>query len=239
MQHHDIPELSEVNKQLIELGNKYQADFIATNDVHYVNPQDAKLQDILLCIQTGAVRSDPDRMRMTDPSYHLRTAEEMEQLFGDVPGALENTLLIAERCNVDLDFKGYRLPNFEVPEGYSPQSYLQELCDSGLHERYRERASDSPYQERLEYELSIIHDMGFDTYFLIVWDLCRYAREQGIWYNARGSAAGSIVAYCLGITLVDPIDHGLIFERFLNPGRVSMPDIDLDFQDDLRWKLLE
>ncbi len=239
LQHHDIPELPAVNQQLIDLGKEYQANFIATNDVHYVNPQDAALQDILLCIQTGAVRSDPDRMRMTDPSYYLRPAEEMAQLFGEVPGALENTLLIAERCNVDLDFKGYHLPNFEVPEGYTPQSYLQELCDAGLHERYGEHASDDVYQERLEYELSIIHNMGFDTYFLIVWDLCRYARERGIWYNARGSAAGSIVAYCLGITLVDPIDHGLIFERFLNPGRVSMPDIDLDFQDDLRCIMLE
>ncbi len=239
LQHHDIPELPSVNQQLIDLGKHYQAQFIATNDVHYVNPQDAALQDILLCIQTGAVRSDPDRMRMTDPSYYLRPAEEMAQLFGEVPGALENTLLIAERCNVDLDFKGYHLPNFEVPEGYTPQSYLRELCDAGLRQRYAERAADDVYQERLEYELSIIHNMGFDTYFLIVWDLCRYAREQGIWYNARGSAAGSIVAYCLGITLVDPIDHGLIFERFLNPGRVSMPDIDLDFQDDLRCKMLE
>jgi DNA polymerase-3 subunit alpha len=239
LQHHDIPELPAVNQQLIELGKHYQAHFIATNDVHYVNPQDADLQDILLCIQTGAVRSDPDRMRMTDPSYYLRPAEEMKQLFGDVPGALENTLLIAERSNVDLDFKGYRLPNFEVPQGYTPKSYLRELCDTGLRDRYGECASDNVYQERLEYELSIIHDMGFDTYFLIVWDLCHYAREEGIWYNARGSAAGSIVAYCLGITLVDPIEHGLIFERFLNPGRVSMPDIDLDFQDDLRWKMLE
>jgi DNA polymerase-3 subunit alpha len=239
LQHHDIPELPAVNQQLIDLGNRYQANFIATNDVHYVNPQDAALQDILLCIQTGAVRSDPDRMRMTDPSYYLRPAEEMAQLFGEVPGALENTLFIAERCNVDLDFKGYHLPNFEVPEGSTPQSYLRELCDAGLRERYGDHASDAVYQERLEYELSIIHNMGFDTYFLIVWDLCRYAREQGIWYNARGSAAGSIVAYCLGITLVDPIDHGLIFERFLNPGRVSMPDIDLDFQDDLRCIMLE
>jgi DNA polymerase-3 subunit alpha len=239
LQHHDIPELPAVNQQLIDLGKHYQANFIATNDVHYVNPQDAALQDILLCIQTGAVRSDPDRMRMTDPSYYLRPAEEMAQLFGHVPGALENTLLIAERCNVDLDFKGYHLPNFEVPDGYTPQSYLRELCDAGLRGRYGDHASDEVYQQRLEYELSIIHNMGFDTYFLIVWDLCRYAREQGIWYNARGSAAGSIVAYCLGITLVDPIDHGLIFERFLNPGRVSMPDIDLDFQDDLRCKMLE
>jgi DNA polymerase-3 subunit alpha len=239
LQHHDIPELPGVNKNLIELGQRYNANFIATNDVHYVLPEDSDLQDILLCIQTGTVRSDPNRMRMTDPSYYLRTPQEMQKLFGEVPNALANTIWIAERCEVDLDFKGYRLPHFEVPEEHTPDSYLKSLCEAGLIKRFGSRADDPVYRERLEYELGIIHQMGFDTYFLIVWDLCRYARELDIWYNARGSAAGSIVAYCLEITLVDPIEHGLIFERFLNPGRVSMPDIDLDFQDDQRFKLLE
>jgi DNA polymerase-3 subunit alpha len=239
LQHHDIPELPEVNKKLIDLGKRYQARFVATNDVHYVDQRDAELQDILLCIQTGSVMADPDRMRMTDDSYHLRSPDEMRKLFGHVPGALENTLLIAERCNVDLDFKGYHLPEFEVPEGYTTQSYLRMLCEKGMQQRFGDRGDDPIYRERLDYELGIISQMGFDAYFLIVWDLCRFAQEQGIWYNARGSAAGSIVAYCLDITLVDPIEHGLIFERFLNPGRVSMPDIDLDFQDDLRYKLLE
>jgi len=239
LQHHDIPELPEVNKSIIELAERYQGRLIATNDVHYVNPQDAKLQDILLCIQTGAVRSDPDRMRMTDPSYYLRTPQEMQTLFSEVPEALENTLWIAERCEVDLSFKGYHLPDFKAPEGHTTESYLRSLCEDGLVTRYGPRAGEPTYRERLDYELAIINQMGFNTYFLIVWDLCRFALEQGIWYNARGSAAGSIVAYCLGITLVDPIEHGLIFERFLNPGRVSMPDIDLDFQDDLRYKLLE
>ncbi len=239
LQDHDIPELPAVNKGLLDLASRYDGRFIATNDVHYVKPTDAALQDILLCIQTGSVRSDPDRMRMTDDSYYLRTADEMRALFGDVPGALENTLLIAERCNVDLSFKGYQLPNFEVPNGKSAQTYLRSLCQEGLRKRYGSRADSAEIQERLEYELGIINEMGFDTYFLIVWDLCRFARKENIWYNARGSAAGSIVAYSLEITLVDPIEHGLIFERFLNPGRVSMPDIDLDFQDDLRYKLLE
>jgi DNA polymerase-3 subunit alpha len=239
LQHHDIPELPEVNKRLIELAQRYQGRMIATNDVHYVYPEDAELQDILLCIQTGVIRSDPDRMRMTDPSYYLRTPEEMEELFGDVPGAIKNTLWIAERCEVDLDFKGYRLPDFDVPEGYTPETYLRSLCEDGMVKRYGPRVNDPVLRDRLDYELDIINQMGFNAYFLIVWDLCRFAREQGIWYNARGSAAGSIVAYCLEITLVDPIEHGLIFERFLNPGRVSMPDIDLDFQDDLRCKLLE
>jgi DNA polymerase-3 subunit alpha len=239
LQDHDIPELPEVNRQLIELGSRYQAHFIATNDVHYVQPQDAELQDILLCIQTGSLYSDPDRMRMTDPSYYLRSPEEMQALFGHVPGALENTLWIAERCELDLEFKGYRLPPFDVPAGHSSQSYLRDLCETGLQKRYGSHTQDPEIQERLDYELKIIHEMGFDNYFLIVWDLCRFAREQDIWYNARGSAAGSIVAYSLEITLVDPIEHGLIFERFLNPGRVSMPDIDLDFQDDQRYRMLE
>jgi DNA polymerase-3 subunit alpha len=238
-QDHDIPELPQINKMLLELGKRYEAHNIATNDVHYVRKEDADLQDILLCIQTGSVRSDPDRMRMTDDSYYLRSPDEMQALFKHVPGAIENTLRIGERCEVDLDFKGYRLPHFNVPEGHTPKSYLRALCEDGLEKRVGRHAGDPRYRERLDYELEIIHQMGFDTYFLIVWDLCRFAREEGIWYNARGSAAGSIVAYCLEITLVDPIEHGLIFERFLNPGRVSMPDIDLDFQDDLRYKLLE
>jgi DNA polymerase-3 subunit alpha len=239
LQTHDVPELENVNKSLIDIAKRYDGKFVATNDVHYVKPQDAKLQDILLCVQTGSVRSDPDRMRMTDDSYYLKTAQEMTALFPDIPGAIENSLLIAERCNVDLDFKGYQLPEFEVPKGQTAQSYLRELCELGLTRRYPQSSDRKTLVDRLDYELSIINQMGFDTYFLIVWDLCRFAREQDIWYNARGSAAGSIVAYCLEITLVDPIEHGLIFERFLNPGRVSMPDIDLDFQDDQRYKMLE
>jgi DNA polymerase-3 subunit alpha len=239
LQEHDVPELKEVNSKLFDLAARYDARFVATNDVHYVDPEDAFLQDMLLCVQTGSVRADPDRMRMSDNSFYLRSPEEMQTLFGEVPGAIENTQLIAERCEVDLGFKGYQLPHFEVPEGETPESYLRVLCEKGLSDRYGSKVSDPVVRQRLDYELSVIHQMGFDTYFLIVWDLCRYAREQGIWYNARGSAAGSIVAYGLGITLVDPIKHGLIFERFLNPGRVSMPDIDLDFQDDLRVKMLE
>ncbi|MFP3854698.1 MAG: DNA polymerase III subunit alpha [Anaerolineales bacterium] len=238
LQAHDIDELETVNKRLVDLGERYQARFVATNDVHYVRPSDADLQDIMLCIQTGAVRSNPDRMKMPDGSFYLRPVEEMQQLFGHVDGAISNTLAIAERCQVDLDFKGYRLPNFEVPQGKSAAGYLRELCEAGLRQRYGPHADDAEIRERLDYELGIIHEMGFDTYFLIVWDLARYAQENGIWYNARGSAAGSIVAYCLEITMVDPIEHGLIFERFLNPSRVSMPDIDLDFQDDRRSELL-
>jgi DNA polymerase-3 subunit alpha len=239
LQQHDIPELERINRQLIELGRRYDSQFVATNDVHYINPEDARLQDILLAIQTGTLISDPNRMRMTDPTYYLRSPEEMARIFAEVPDALANTLLIADRCNVELDFKEYHLPNFPVPEGFTSQTYLKSLCEVGVERRYGNRAADPVVRKRLEYELEVIHQMGFDTYFLIVWDLCRHAREQGIWYNARGSAAGSIVAYALEITLVDPIDHGLIFERFLNPGRITMPDIDLDFRDDRRGEMLE
>ncbi|MEE9598923.1 MAG: DNA polymerase III subunit alpha, partial [Anaerolineales bacterium] len=238
LQKHEIPELEKINKVLIEMGPRYNARFIATNDVHYVNPDDAILQDVLLAIQTGKILSDPDRMRMTDETYYLRTPQEMRSIFSEVPGAIENTLLIAERCNVDLGFTEYHLPNFPVPEGKSADSYLREICEKGLQKRYQNRAKDKEIRERLEYELDIIKSMGFDTYFLIVWDLIQYAQEQGIWYNARGSAAGSIVSYCLEITPIDPLEHNLIFERFLNPGRISMPDIDLDFPDDRRAEMM-
>jgi DNA polymerase-3 subunit alpha len=239
LQHHNIKEITDLNRRLLELGARYSMRYVATNDVHYINPEDARLQDILLAIQTGSVLSDPNRFRMTDPSYYLRTPQEMADLFKEVPEALSNTLMIAERCKVDLSFKGYHLPEFPVPEGYTPETFLRTLCEDGCRRRYGSRADDPLIQQRLNYELDVVHKMGFDAYFLIVWDLCRHAREQGIWYNARGSAAGSIIAYTLDITLVDPIEHGLIFERFLNPGRVSMPDIDLDFRDDRRAEMLE
>jgi DNA polymerase-3 subunit alpha len=239
LQSHDIKELDQINKNLIDLGRRYDARFVATNDVHYINREDARLQDIMLAIQTGCVLADPNRMRMSGNTYYLRTTDEMSALFASVPEALNNTLLIAERCNVDLGFKGYHLPNFEVPSGHTPETYLRDLCETGLQQCYGDRAVLPLYRDRLNYELDIIHKMGFDTYFLIVWDLCRYAREQGIWYNVRGSGNGSIVAYSLNITVVEPIEHGLIFERFLNPGRISMPDIDLDFRDDRRADMLQ
>jgi DNA polymerase-3 subunit alpha len=239
LQQHNIKEITDLNRSLVQLGARYSAKFVATNDVHYINPDDARLQDILLAIQTQALLSDPSRMRMTDDSYYLRTPQEMSKLFAEVPEALSNTLLIAERCNVDLGFKGYHLPEFPVPEGYTAETYLLYLCQEGAKKRYGERAGNPEVQERLAYELGVVHKMGFEAYFLIVSDLCRYAREKGIWYNARGSAAGSLVAYVLQITLVNPLQHDLLFERFLNPGRISMPDIDLDFQDDRRAQMLE
>ncbi len=238
LQEHEIPELEQINKKLLELGPRYQSKYVATNDVHYINPSDAELQDILLAVQTGSLLTDPKRMRMSDSTYYLKTAGEMSQIFREVPEAIANTLSIAERCDVNLDFTEYHLPDFDVPTGYTDATYLRELCNQGLRRRYGDQADAAHIVERLEYELGIIHEMGFDSYFIIVWDLCKYAQEKSIWYNARGSAAGSIVAYSLNITLVDPIEHGLIFERFLNPGRISMPDIDLDFRDDRRAEMM-
>jgi DNA polymerase III subunit alpha len=239
LQQHNIKEITDLNRRLVEMGARYSAKYIATNDVHYIDQDDSRLQDILLAIQTQSRLSEPGRMRMTDNSYYLRTPAEMSQLFAEVPEALSNTLLIAERCNVDLSFKSYHLPDFPVPEGYTAESYLRHLCNEGARKRYGEYATSPQVRERIDYELGVVHEMGFDAYFLIVWDLCRHAREDNIWYNARGSAAGSIVAYVLEITLVDPLQHNLLFERFLNPGRISMPDIDLDFRDDRRAEMLE
>lgn len=239
LQAHDIPELTTLNRQLLDLAPRYKARYVATNDVHYVDAKDARLQDVLLAVQTGCTLADPKRMRMSDASYYLRSPDEMRRLFGDIPGAIDNTLLIAERTALDLKTKGYHLPKFPVPDGHTAESYLRELCETGLRMRYGSRADTAEVRTRLNYELDVIEKMGFSAYFLIVWDLCRYATREGIWYNARGSAAGSMVAYVLEITLVEPLSHGLIFERFLNPGRISMPDIDLDFQDDLRSRMLD
>jgi DNA polymerase-3 subunit alpha len=239
LQSHNISELPALNRTLLDLGKQFNLRTIATNDVHYVNREDARLQDILLCIQTGALLTDPNRMRMTGDTYYLRSPQEMAALFPENPEALANTLEIAERCNVDLGKKGYHLPKFDVPEGFTVETYLRKLCEEGLIRRYGDRASDPKVRERLEYELSVIHQMGFDAYFLIVWDLCQYAAKNHVWYNARGSGAGSMVAYTLDITLIEPLSHGLIFERFLNPSRISMPDIDLDFQDDRRGMIME
>ena len=239
LQSHNIPGLAQTNQRLVDLGNQYKLQFIAANDVHYVNQEDSRLQDVLLAIQTGSLLSDPKRMRMDDDSYYLRSIEEMQALFGHIPGALENTVRIADRCEVDLNPTGYHLPLFSVPEGFTAQSYLGHICDEGLQRIYGDHATDPKIQERLNYELDVIHDMGFDAYFLIVWDLCVHAKEKGIWYNARGSAAGSLVAYAMDINMIDPLEHELMFERFLQKGRVNMPDIDLDFQDDRRAEMMQ
>jgi DNA polymerase-3 subunit alpha len=237
LQEHGIAEMAGLNKELIALSSEFNVPLVATNDAHYLRPEDAVAQDILICIQTQTVVTDPKRLRMDGNDYYLKSSAEMRAVWNEQPDALKNTLLIAERCNVDLDFKGYRLPAFSVPTGFSAQTYLRHLCEEGFMKHYPDGNPDA--RKRLEYELGVIHNMGFDTYFLIVWDLCREAREKDIWYNVRGSAAGSIAAYTCNITNLDPLQHGLIFERFLNPGRITMPDIDLDFQDDRRQELIE
>ncbi len=239
LQDHNIPEMKPVNRQLIEFARQFDLPLVATNDVHYARREQAAAHDVLLAIGTGKSLRDPSRMRMDGDTYYMRSAAEMAHLFPETPEALSNTLRVAEMCDVQLETGHYHLPRFEVPEGQTAQSYLRALCEEGLPRRYANRADAPEVRARLEHELTIIHQMGFDAYFLIVWDLCRAARERGIWYNARGSAAGSIVAYALGITMVDPLANGLIFERFLNPDRISMPDIDLDFQDDRRGELIE
>jgi DNA polymerase-3 subunit alpha len=239
LQDHDLKDLHRVNRHLLEFAREFGLPLVATNDVHYLTREQAPVHDTLLAIGTGKSLKDPNRMRYEGDTYYMRTAEEMAALFAEVPEALTNTLRIAEMCQVELEFGRPHLPVFPVPEGQTPQSYLRQLCEEGLRRRYGERADSPEIRQRLEHELAVIHQMGFDTYFLIVWDLCRAARERDIWYNARGSAGGSIVAYCLDITRVDPLANHLIFERFLNPGRVTMPDIDLDFPDDRRAEMIE
>ena len=236
VQEHDIPELAEVNRQVVALAGELELPLVATNDVHYARREQADIHDVLLCIQTGKTVNEPNRMRMENDSFYLKSADEMAALFREAPEAVTNTRRIADMCEVELEFGHYHLPIFEVPEGHDARSYLRHLCEEGLKRRYA--VITSRERERLEYELDIIHRMGFDTYFLIVWDLCRFSREQNIWWNVRGSGASSIVAYSLGITHLEPLQHGLIFERFLNLGRVTMPDIDLDYPDDQRAQLI-
>ncbi len=240
LQDHDIEELKTVNNWLIDIGKRDDIQFVATNDVHYVMEDDYDPHDTLLCIQTSELKSTENRLRMTDNSYFLSSGEQMWKTFGHIDNGapLLNTVKIAEMCDIDLDRKGYHLPSFPVPEGHTPGSYMRVLTEKGMRWRYGSRADDADLRERLDYELGIIAKMGFDTYFLIVWDLCEYARTADIWWNVRGSGAGSIVAYSMGITNIDPIENHLFFERFLNPGRVSMPDIDMDFPDDRRAEMV-
>lgn len=239
LQQHDIPEIYALNRWLVENRDYANVPLLATNDVHYVSDTDYDAHDTLLCIQTSALKADEKRMRMTDNSYYLRSQREMWEIFQEVPEALHNTLLVAEMCNVSLESRGYHLPVFPVPDGFAPDSYLRYLAEKGLRWRYGSSADDPAVRGRLDYELSVIHAMGFDTYFLIVWDLCQFARRADIWWNVRGSGAGSVVAYSLGITSIDPISNALIFERFLNPGRQTMPDIDMDFPDDRRMEMID
>ncbi|MBQ5733925.1 MAG: DNA polymerase III subunit alpha, partial [Lachnospiraceae bacterium] len=228
MQDHGIPDQKLVNQQLLRLSKETGIKLVVTNDVHYTFADDAQAHDILLCIQTGKTVADEDRMRYEGGQYYLKSPEEMESLFPYAKEALKNTHDIADRCNVNIEFGVTKLPKYEVPEGYDSWTYLNYLCDKGFKKRY----PDEPLElrERLKYELDTIKTMGYVDYFLIVWDFINFAKEHNIMVGpGRGSAAGSIVSYCLEITNIDPIRYSLIFERFLNPERVSMPDIDVDF----------
>lgn len=230
LQDHGIPEQRTVNQGLLRMHEETGLPIAATNDIHYINEEDARAHDILLCIQTQKKVSDEDRMRYDGGQYYLKSEEEMERLFPYAKEALSNTQVIAGRCNVEIEFGNYKLPRYDVPNGYKAEEYLRLLCDEGLKKRYG--VITEHLRQRLDYELTTIEDMGFVDYFLIVWDFIKYAKDNGISVGpGRGSAAGSLVGYCLGITDIDPIEFNLIFERFLNPERVSMPDIDVDFSD--------
>jgi len=239
LQDHGIRQQTQVNTSLIRLSRELGIPMVVTNDVHYIREEDAVPHDLLLCIQTGKKVSDQDRMRYEGGQYYLKSEEEMQKVFPYAREAMDNTHKIAERCNVEIVFGEQKVPKFDVPEGYDAFSYLKELCETGLVKRYGDPPPQE-LQERLSYELSTIKNMGYVDYFLIVWDFIRFAKSQGIAVGpGRGSAAGSIVSYCLKITNIDPIRYNLLFERFLNPERVSMPDIDIDFCFERRQEVID
>ncbi|GAA0105744.1 DNA polymerase III subunit alpha [Paraclostridium sordellii] len=238
IQDHNLPEQKEVNSELIKLSKEIGVGLVATNDVHYVRKEDSKIHDILMCIQMGKTVNDPARMRFGSDEFYLKSRQEMESVFPDVQEALDNTVKIAQRCNVEFDFNTIHLPKYDVPSGYTPNEYLRMLCFKGLKERYENPSKE--ILDRLEYELSVIEKMGYVEYFLITWDFINFARENSIMVGpGRGSAAGSIVSYTLYITDIDPIKYSLLFERFLNPERISMPDIDIDFCYERREEVID
>ena len=238
LQDHGISTQKMVNQGLMRMSRELSMDLVATNDIHYILAEDAAAHDILLCIQTGKKVSDENRMRYEGGQYYVKSEEEMRALFPYAQEAIDNTHKIAERCNVEIEFGVTKLPKYEVPEGYDSWSYLNKLCQDGMAKRYPN--DDGTLQERLSYELGVIHNMGYVDYFLIVWDFIHFARSHDIMVGpGRGSAAGSIVSYCLEITNIDPVRYDLLFERFLNPERVSMPDIDIDFCFERRQEVID
>ena len=238
LQDHGISTQKTVNQGLMRMSRELSMDLVATNDIHYILAEDAAAHDILLCIQTGKKVSDENRMRYEGGQYYVKSEEEMRALFPYAQEAIDNTHKIAERCNVEIEFGVTKLPKYEVPEGYDSWSYLNKLCQDGMAKRYPN--DDGTLQERLSYELGVIHNLGYVDYFLIVWDFIHFARSHDIMVGpGRGSAAGSIVSYCLEITNIDPVRYDLLFERFLNPERVSMPDIDIDFCFERRQEVID
>ena len=238
LQNNTMPEQIKINQELVKLGHSLQIPLVATNDVHYMNREDREAHDILLCIQTATNLDDPDRMKLSTDEFYFNTPEEMQQHFADISEALENTVKIAEQCNLEIDFRNAHLPDFDLPENTTDNDYLRKLCYEGAKNKFKE--VDKNINNRLEYELSVIEKMGFATYFLIVWDFVNYAKNHGIMVGpGRGSAAGSLIAYCLNITNINPLDYNLLFERFLNPERISMPDFDIDFSYEGRGEVIE
>lgn len=238
IQNHGLPEELRAQQVLCQLADEYGLGIVASNDFHYVMQEDADAQDIRVCIQTGRRRAEVDRLKFPNDQFYMKSGDEMAELFGHIPGALENTLAIANRCNVVFNFDEHHLPHFDVPEGETSKSYLRKVCENEIPRLYGE--SSETLLKRLDYELDVIGTMGFEDYFLIVWDYVRYAREHNILVGpGRGSAAGSVVAYLLGITGLDPLKYDLLFERFLNPERVSMPDIDIDFCYERRGETID
>lgn len=238
LQDHGIKEQSLVNQEVVRMSGETGIPLIATNDVHYVDKGDAEAQDILLCIQTGKSVQEEDRLKFQGQEFYLKSPEEMYELFKYAPDALENTAKVAKMCDLEFEFGQVHLPTFDVPEGYTSDTYIRKLCSDGLAKRYDQLTDE--LKERAEYELSIINRMGYSDYYLIVWDYVKFARDNGIMVGpGRGSGAGSLVAYCLGITNIDPIKYNLIFERFLNPERISMPDFDVDFCYERRQEVID
>ena len=238
LQDHGISAQATVNQALLRMSEETGIELVATNDIHYINAADAEPHDVLLCIQTGKKVGDEDRMRYTGGQYYLKSEEEMRDLFRYASQAIDNTAKIAERCNVEIEFGKTKLPKFSVPDGLTSEEYLEKLCREGLVRRYGEKASE--VEERLNYELGVIKKMGYVDYFLIVWDFIHFAKSKDIMVGpGRGSAAGSVVAYSLEITDIEPLRYQLLFERFLNPERVSMPDIDVDFCFERRQEVID
>ncbi len=238
VQSHGLEQQIAVTEGTVKIARAIGAPLCGTNDSHYLEAEHSRAHEALLCIQTGTTMSDPNRWKFSSNEFYVKSADEMRAVFKDLPEAYRNTLAVAERCNVDLQFGQFHLPNYQVPEGYTLDSYLEHLAFEGLARRYGTSPGDA-IVERLRYELGVVSKMGFSGYFLVVWDFISHARRQGIAVGpGRGSSAGSLVAYCLGITNVDPIRYGLIFERFLNPERISMPDMDIDFADDRRDEVI-
>ena len=238
LQDHGMQEQRRVNEGILRLAKTLELPIVGTNDLHYPAREDARAHEVLLCIQTGKTIKDKDRWRFSTDQFYFKSAEEMKQVFADLPEAVKNTIAVAERCNLQLQFGQFHLPKYQVPEGYTLETYLAHLSWEGLKRRYP--AANADVEARLKYELDVIQKTGFAGYFLVVWDFIAFAKERGISVGpGRGSAAASLVAYCLGITNIDPLKYGLIFERFLNPERISMPDMDIDFSDDRRDEVID